>query len=114
MSQAQAKLVPAFHLEAVVAAPLDVGPTPTSGTRTFLEVLSSKMTGSEFDGEGVGASGDWAKMGPDGFAELDVRVHAKDKSTGELLYITYYGHLEGTEGVMKGMCASQAPSAKVL
>ncbi len=96
---AQASVAPAFRFELDVEAPLAVGDTPT-GNRVFLGVIGGTAKGSELDAEGVGNSGDWAIMGADGFGKLDVRMHVKDKSSGEILYITYTGHLQSTPGVM--------------
>lgn len=52
--------------------------------------------------------GDWAIAGDDGWGKLDVRAHVKTKE-GELIYITYGGHLEMTPAVMKAL--GQAPDA---
>jgi hypothetical protein len=111
MSQPLMKLTPAFSFKLPINLAQTIGPTP-AGNRVYIPVPAG---GKMFLQDGTVAAtfsegGDFAILGEDGFAKLEVRVHAKTVNTEEMLYIHYTGHLEATPSVFKVI--GFAPDAK--
>jgi hypothetical protein len=81
----------AFDYEVVLAPPVPIG-----AGRTFYEALGGSLSGARVNGEVLRGGGDWAVVGTDGWARLDVRGHVRTDD-GALLYITYPGLIELNE-----------------
>jgi Protein of unknown function (DUF3237) len=103
-------LSPAFTMRLPINPMQVIGPTPT-GDKVFLGVLAGgTMTLPDGSLAATFTEGaDFATLSSDGFGKLDVRVVAKTVDSGELLYVTYFGHLESTAAVSKILAA--APDA---
>jgi hypothetical protein len=86
------RLIPLMRFNVDVAAPIDVGQTPT-GHR-----MVANITGGSFDGERLAgriyASGaDWIRVDPTGMGHVDVRI-VLTTADGANIYVAYSGFLE--------------------
>lgn len=86
-----------FSYHADLAEPLMVGAGPR-GTRIVVPVTGGRVKGERIKGSFIGGGGDWLLLGADGWARLDVRGQIQTDD-GALVYITYQGLLQVTEGV---------------
>ncbi|WP_372716335.1 DUF3237 domain-containing protein [Immundisolibacter sp.] len=89
------KLTALMRFNVAVAAPIEVGPTPT-GLR-----MVANITGGAFDGERltgrIHASGaDWILVDQTGMGRVDVRI-VLETHDGANIYVTYGGLLELNE-----------------
>jgi hypothetical protein len=88
-----------FHAD--LGEPLDVGRGP-GGARTVIPVVGGWIKGARLNGTVVGPGGDWAQLGDDGFARLDVRGQLRTDD-GATVYLSYAGVLELNEATMAGL-----------
>lgn len=95
------ELVEELTYDAMLRPPLVVGDGPF-GTRMFFDVIEGSMEGPRIRGRFVGAGGDWALVGADGFARLDVRGQI-ETDDGALIYLSFHGLLEMNDKVMAAM-----------
>ncbi len=94
-----------FIYEAELDQPLTPGNGPY-GTRLVVPVAGGWVKGDRISGTLVGGGADWALLGPDGWARLDVRGHIQTDD-GAILYLTYGGVLQLTERVMAAMASTE-------
>lgn len=92
------KLEPEFTYDAKLEPALVPGAGPY-GTRMVMTVVGGQVKGERISGSLVGAGADWAVIGPDGWARLDVRAQIQTDD-GAVIYASYGGLLELTEKVM--------------
>jgi hypothetical protein len=90
-----------FSFWAALNPPVDFGAGPV-GHRTYFEVTGGGASGQRFNATAVGGGGDWAVVGPDGYARLDVRAQFKTDD-GALVYAQYFGLLEMNAAVAQAM-----------
>ena len=88
-----------FHAD--LSEPLDLGSGP-AGARMVIPVAGGWVKGARLNGTVVGPGGDWAVLGADGFARLDVRAQLQTDD-GAVIYITYTGLLELNDAAMGGL-----------
>jgi hypothetical protein len=88
-----------FHAD--LSAPLDTGHGP-AGSRLVIPVTGGWVKGARLNGTVVGPGGDWALLGGDGFARLDVRGQV-ETDDGAVIYVSYGGLLELNEAAMGGL-----------
>lgn len=91
-------LEPEFTYDANLEPALVPGAGPY-GTRMVMTVIGGQVKGERISGSLVGAGADWAVIGPDGWARLDVRAQVQTDD-GAVIYVSYGGLLELTEKVM--------------
>lgn len=91
------ELIHEFDYRATLDAPLQVGAGPF-GARTIFPVSGGTATGERISGTLVGGGADWALLGADGMARLDVRGHIQTDD-GAVIYLSYHGYLELNEKV---------------
>jgi hypothetical protein len=91
------ELVHEFTFWGAVKPPVAIGPGPW-GTRLFFEVTGGEARGERFTAKAFGGGADWAVVGPDGFARLDVRIQF-ETDDGAFVYAYYDGLLEMNEAV---------------
>ena len=84
--------------------PLDFGQGPY-GTRSFFEVTGGEVWGERLNGKLLTGGGDWALIGPDGRARLDVRVQIETVDAARIL-LTYYGILEVNDVMQKALATA--------
>jgi uncharacterized protein DUF3237 len=77
-------------------------PVPVGAGRMFYEALGGELTGQSVSGEVLRGGGDWALVGSDGFARLDVRGQVRTHD-GAFLYITYPGLIELNEPMQRAL-----------
>ncbi|HEY1972685.1 MAG TPA: DUF3237 domain-containing protein, partial [Pseudonocardia sp.] len=94
-------LVPEFTMTASLKPPVEFGAGPF-GTRIFFEAADGRAEGARFNADVLTGGGDWALVGPDGLARLDVRVQFRTDD-GALVYAQYPGVLELNEAVMTAL-----------
>lgn len=70
-----------------------------AGTRIFREVTGGAISGPLLNGELLSGGGDWATIGADGFARLDVRGQIRTHD-GANVYVFYEGVVELNEKVV--------------
>ena len=92
-----------FTFEAAVAPSLMLGNGPY-GTRAIGSITGGWVKGDRISGTLVGAGGDWALIGPDGYGRIDVRAQIQTDD-GAFLYLTYCGLLEVNEKVIAATVA---------
>jgi hypothetical protein len=83
--------------------PLDIGQGPY-GSRNFFEVTGGDVTGERLNGKLLTGGGDWALIGPDGWARLDVRAHIETVDGARIL-LTYFGVLQLNEAVQRALAS---------
>jgi hypothetical protein len=91
----------AFDYYAELGPPVLVGDGPF-GTRTFFEVTGGEVSGPRMSGTVLTGGGDWAVIGDDGFARLDVRGQFKTDD-GAFVYTTYEGLIELNEAMQHAL-----------
>jgi hypothetical protein len=94
------ELIQECVLHVDVGEALTVGSGP-AGTRMIIPVSGGWVRGSRLNGVVDGPGGDWALLGDDGFARLDVRSQFRTDD-GAIVYISYSGLLELNEATMSG------------
>jgi hypothetical protein len=97
-----------FVYEAELGEALVVGAGPY-GTRMVIPVAGGWAKGERISGSLRGAGADWAVIGPDGWARLDVRGQIVTDD-GAVLYVAYGGVLQLTEKVMAAMASHDETS----
>jgi hypothetical protein len=102
------KLEYEFTYEAELADALIPGAGPY-GTRMVVPVAGGWAKGDRISGTLTGGGGDWALLGPDGFARLDVRGQITTDD-GAVLYMTYGGIMELNEKVMAAIGSTDETS----
>ena len=88
----------AFDYVALLKPPVVFGQGP-AGIRIFREVTGGEVSGPLLNGELLGGGGDWAMIGNDGFARLDVRGQVRTHD-GAHVYVFYEGVVELNEKVV--------------
>jgi uncharacterized protein DUF3237 len=97
------ELVPLCTIEISLRAPLVLNNCPV-GARWIVEVESATVKGDRLNGVAKGnANADWATIGPDGTASLDVRV-LMETDDEALIFTHYTGRLD-----LETMTAYAAP-----
>ena len=91
-------LVHEFNFQASLGRSLAVGAGP-AGQRVVAAVADGSVKGDRINGAIVGPGADWAVLGADGYAQIDVRLQIKTDD-GAVLLMTYTGSLELTDKVM--------------
>ena len=81
-----------FTYRATLKPPLNVGAGPY-GNRIVAEVTGGDFEGPRLKGKILSGGADWALVGPDGRARLDVRVQLLT-GDGAGIYLAYYGIIE--------------------
>ena len=90
-----------FTYDAKLAPALVPGAGPY-GTRMVMTVIDGQVKGERISGTLTGAGADWAVIGPDGWARLDVRAQIQTDD-GAVIYVSYPGLLQLTEKVMEAV-----------
>jgi len=90
-----------FTYDAKLAPALVPGAGPY-GTRMVMTVVGGQAKGERISGTLTGAGADWAVIGPDGWARLDVRAQIQTDD-GAVIYVSYPGLLQLTEKVMEAV-----------
>jgi hypothetical protein len=101
IGQTAIELEHVFDYRALLKPPVAIGKGPF-GNRVFYEVRTGELSGPALSGEVLSGGGDWALIGDDGWARLDVRGQARTDD-GALLYISYRGLLEPSPAVARAM-----------
>jgi Protein of unknown function (DUF3237) len=78
-----------FSYRASVKALINVGAGPY-GNRNIAEVTGGDFEGPRLKGKILSGGADWALVGPDGRARLDVRTQLLTDD-GATIYLAYYG-----------------------
>jgi len=93
-----------FVFRAPLGAQLPIGPGPY-GMRVFFAVTGGEVEGPRLKGKLTGDGGDWALVGADGFARLDVRAQIQTDD-GANIYMYYdYALLEMNAKVQQALGA---------
>jgi hypothetical protein len=92
-----------FTFEAQLGEPLVPGAGPY-GTRMVVPLAGGTVSGERITGTVTGTGGDWALVGPDGWARVDVRGQILTDD-GAVIFVSYGGVLELNEKVMVAMAA---------
>ena len=92
-----------FTFEAMLGEPLVPGAGPY-GTRMVIPLSAGTVRGARINGTLAGIGGDWALVGADGWARIDVRGQILTDD-GAVIFVTYGGVLELNETVMVAMAA---------
>jgi len=79
--------------------PIGVGPL---GSRSVGTVGEGWVRGERINGTLVGPGADWALLGADGYAQVDVRAQIRTDD-GANLYLHYTGSLQLTDAVMAAL-----------
>ena len=87
----------AFDYYAELRPPVWFGGGP-AGVRLFREVSGGEISGPLLNGTLLSGGGDWATIGTDGFARLDVRGQIRTYD-GAYVYVFYEGLIELTPQV---------------
>jgi hypothetical protein len=95
-----------FDYVAELKPPVSMGPGPY-GTRTYFEVTGGEVSGPKLRGTVLSGGGDWALIGPDGWARVDVRGQLQTED-GVVVYMSYRGVLELNEAIQQAL----APGAE--
>jgi hypothetical protein len=90
-------LVREFTFHFAIGESLQLGGGPF-GARAVGTVADGRVKGDRITGRVIGPSADWAIIGPDGFAQIDVRAQIRTDD-GADLYIHYTGSLELTDAI---------------
>ena len=90
-----------FTLHAVLGETLQVGGGP-SGARTVATVSGGWVKGDRINGHLVGPGADWAVLGNDGYAQIDVRAQIRTDD-GVDLFVHYNGSIELNEAAMSAL-----------
>ena len=99
----------AFDYVALLRAPVVFGQGP-AGIRIFREVTGGEISGALLNGELLGGGGDWAAIGADGFARLDVRAQIRTHD-GATVYVYYEGLVELNEKVVAADASADGETA---
>jgi hypothetical protein len=100
------ELVHEFDYQAQLAQPaLVVGEGPF-GLRIIMSVADGWAKGERISGKVAGAGADWALVGSDGWARVDVRGQIVTDD-GAVLYLTYTGVMEVNEAVQGALAGGE-------
>jgi hypothetical protein len=103
------ELVHEFTYRAALAPGIMAGPGPF-GARLIVPVTGGWVRGDRLNGTFVGGAGDWALVGPDGFARLDVRAQF-ETDDGAVIFLSYTGLLEMNDKVMGALGSPDGETA---
>jgi len=92
------EIIHEFTLHFALGDTFPVGTGPF-GTRSVGTVGDGWARGERINGTLVGPSADWALLGSDGYAQIDVRAQIRTDD-GANLYVHYTGSLPLTDAVM--------------
>jgi hypothetical protein len=101
------RLIEEFEFNADVKIDF-VGPGPF-GERVIGNVTGGQIVGDRLKGTIVDASGDWALIGKDGFARIDMRLTFKTVD-GALIYVQSFGLAELTPAIIGILGGGQTPT----
>jgi hypothetical protein len=93
----------AFDYHALLKPALWIGKGPY-GARMFAEVTGGEVSGPALNGTVLTGGGDWALIGEDGWARLDVRGQVRTDD-GAFIYTTYRGVIELNERMQQAVAA---------
>jgi hypothetical protein len=88
---------------ALLEPPVPIGAGPY-GTRMFAQVRGGEVSGPRLNGTVLSGGGDWALIGEDGFARLDVRGQIQTHD-GAFIYTTYEGVIELNEPMREAIAS---------
>ena len=94
-------LVHEFTLRFALGETFQMGGGPY-GARGVGVVGDGRVTGDRINGRLVGPAADWALIGADGYAQIDVRAQIRTDE-GADLYLHYTGSLEMNDVVMRAL-----------
>src|SRR4051812_33964400 len=94
-------LVHEFTLRFPLGETFQIGGGPF-GARSVGIVGAGTVTGERIDGHLVGPAADWALVGADGYAEIDVRAQIRT-GDGADVYMRYTGSLELNEAAASAL-----------
>lgn len=103
-----AALVAECEMRAGLKPPVAIGPGPF-GTRMYFEVTGGEVTGDRIAGTVLTGGGDWALIGPDGVARLDVRAQVQTHD-GAVILLQYHGVLEMNDAVQRALAEGGSTS----
>jgi hypothetical protein len=92
-------LEPLMEMHAALGTPATVGAGPY-GMRQIFSVAGGEFAGARLRGEILPGGGDWALLGADGVARLDVRLTLRTHD-GASLYVSYGGVLHLNDRVLQ-------------
>jgi hypothetical protein len=95
----------AFEIAADVAAPLDLGVTPT-GHRRIIQIAGGTFEGPGLKGRILPGGADWQIVRPDGTAELEAR-YTLQTDQGALIYVVNRGLRHGPTEVLQRIAAGE-------
>jgi hypothetical protein len=95
----------AFEAAAEVAAPLDLGVTP-SGHRRIIPITGGSFEGPGLKGRILPGGADWQIVRTDGTAELDAR-YTLQTDQGALIYVVNRGLRHGPPEVLRRIAAGE-------
>ena len=90
-----------FSYRATLKAPVNVGAGPY-GNRVVAEVTGGDFEGPRLKGRILSGGADWALVGPDGRARLDVRAQLLTHD-GAAIYLSYPGVIDFNEKAQKAV-----------
>jgi hypothetical protein len=90
-----------FTYRATLKALINVGAGPY-GNRNIAEVTGGDFEGPRLKGKILSGGADWALVGPDGRARLDVRTQLLTDD-GATIYLAYYGIIDFNEKAQKAL-----------
>ena len=96
--QAIPTLQPAFDVDAVVAAPIEVGDTPY-GARRMIPILSGRVRGARLSGRLLEGGVDYQLIRADGLAEIHAR-YIIETDSGARVYVENTGIRHGPPEAM--------------
>jgi hypothetical protein len=79
------------------------------GERVFAGIADGRVSGERLNGAFLSGGGDWNRVLPDGWCDLDVRAHIQTDDDARI-YMTYTGPLE-LSGVFTAAASAQAATA---
>lgn len=86
------RLIPLMRFNVDVAAPIDVGRTP-SGQRMVANITGGRFEGERLAGRIHASGADWIRVDPAGMGHVDVRI-VLETADGANIYVAYSGYLE--------------------
>jgi hypothetical protein len=102
------ELVPLCTMRVQLKPPIELGAGP-AGTRLIIEAASAQVKGDRLRAEMLGAAAaDWAIVGPEGTATLDVRATLQTDD-GAIIFMQYNGRFDASQGLQFPLTIYVAP-----
>jgi hypothetical protein len=96
----------AFEARADLAAPLEIGPTP-SGERRIIPITGGDFEGPGIKGRVLPGGADWQTIREDGFTDVHAR-YTLETDGGALIGVVSRGMRHGPAGVMRRLRAGES------